>query len=254
MSIASASASSSSSQSRRLSWQPSQDANFHTASRGFFCGRAGRMSDLPFRQEPAQPVIAEHRAVAADKERPELAMAAKSHGAFHVAFQRQIYRLFRKPGVAQCRGCETHHDLGSADQGDRVRRIESGARDECRHDPDMAVPLPNRVIDRHRDVDIKPAPPVLDLAAEQDLAGAARPVEQRELTVAGTLREEPVDDRTQWRQAKSAGKDDDIASGHLIDRPAAAERPAQPDRLTGAKAYERARHRPDRADRMNEPR
>src|SRR6266851_10025704 len=77
-----ATASSSSSQSSRLSWQPSQDANFHTASRG----RARRaMSDLPNAENRGNAIEPEDRPVAADERRSELAMPAPPDRAFHVA-------------------------------------------------------------------------------------------------------------------------------------------------------------------------
>ena len=74
-------ASSSSSQSSRVSWQPSQDANFHTArvgiahhsSRTLISGR--------------RPVVADHRTVPADQQRTELAVPAPADAAAHVALE-----------------------------------------------------------------------------------------------------------------------------------------------------------------------
>src|SRR5689334_2664541 len=82
ISTAPASVNSSSSQSSRLSWQPSQDANFHTAS----LGRRFATSDLPQRHEPFDAIVGEHRAILADERRAELAVAAESDGTLHVAF------------------------------------------------------------------------------------------------------------------------------------------------------------------------
>src|SRR5271165_387692 len=93
-----ATASSSSSQSRRLSWQPTQDANFHTARRG----RARRAtSDLPDAEDRGDAVVAEDRPVAADKGGPELAMPAQPDRAFHVALHRNKDPVLRQPALAQ---------------------------------------------------------------------------------------------------------------------------------------------------------
>src|SRR5512142_2626408 len=91
MSTMSAIASSSSSQSSRLSWQPSQDANFQTASLGLRClAVMGPASDLRQGHQPAHPIVAHHGPVLADEVRPELAMAALTDRAFHVALQRNV--------------------------------------------------------------------------------------------------------------------------------------------------------------------
>src|SRR5215469_12039717 len=78
-----ATASNSSSQSSRLNWQPSQEANFQTASLGL-CGT----SDLPQPEEGFYAVVSKHGPVLADEAGTKLAMAAKSHRTFHVALHR----------------------------------------------------------------------------------------------------------------------------------------------------------------------
>src|SRR3974377_652319 len=78
-------ASNSSSQSSSVNWQPSHDANFHTASLGL--GLAP-ISQLPDSQPILDAVVAKNRAVFADERRTELAMAAKADGALHIALHR----------------------------------------------------------------------------------------------------------------------------------------------------------------------
>src|SRR5512135_1017323 len=86
ISIAPAIASSSRSQSSRVSWHPSHEANFHTASFGL---RWRFTSYLPRGQQPLDPVEPEHRAILADELRPALAMPAEPHAALHVPLHRQ---------------------------------------------------------------------------------------------------------------------------------------------------------------------
>src|SRR5215470_20160381 len=118
ISISPATASNSSSQSSKLNWQPSQDANFHTASFGL-CSRL--ISNLPFHQQVLHAAVLEYRAVLADKMRPVLAMAAKANCALHVALHRKVY-MFRGNAVfRQFRRREAHHDFGATHQRERIR-------------------------------------------------------------------------------------------------------------------------------------
>src|SRR5882724_9694712 len=111
MSIAAATARSSSSQSRRDSWQPSQEENFQTASLGFLGGTA--MSELPHAEDRAKLLVGEHRPVAADEGRAELAMAAEADGAFHVALHGHVHGTCRHAGGSEPGDGETHHHLGA---------------------------------------------------------------------------------------------------------------------------------------------
>ena len=103
MSNRSAIASRSSSRSRSVSWQPSHDANLTTPTRGRRGARAagvdGRSSEaLPSKAAPSS-ATREDRAVPADEEAAELAVAAQADAARHVPLERQ-------PGAARrrCRG------------------------------------------------------------------------------------------------------------------------------------------------------
>src|SRR5512142_1928430 len=91
-----ATASNSRSQSSRLNWQPSQEANFQTASFGLT-----RTSHLPQRQQVPDPVVAEHRAVLADERRPVLAVAAEADAALHVPLHRHVDRRRRDPALLE---------------------------------------------------------------------------------------------------------------------------------------------------------
>src|SRR6516225_5114498 len=92
MSICPATASRSSSQSSNDNWQPSQDANFHTASLGL---SFAFISHLPDSQPILDSIVAKHRAIFADELRAKLTMAAKADGAFHIAFHGQENPLLR---------------------------------------------------------------------------------------------------------------------------------------------------------------
>src|SRR5271169_585862 len=139
MSILSASASSSSSQSSRLNWQPSQEANFHTASFGFRLVVAA-ISQFPHGQEPADLVIAHNGSVTAYQGRAELAVTALPDGAFHVALQGKKNPLMGDAGGFERAGGDAHHDLRAADQGDGMVWIDYGAADQICDDADVAAP------------------------------------------------------------------------------------------------------------------
>lgn len=97
---------------RNWSWQPSHDENLNTATRGRGAVAAagdpaagstggagvmggmdvmrrnlGRRSEAADAEEALDPVVAEHRAVEANKKRPELAQAALADGAAHVPLE-----------------------------------------------------------------------------------------------------------------------------------------------------------------------
>src|SRR3974377_26986 len=76
----------SSSRSRRDSWQPSQEVNFHTAS----LGMRPAISDLPLFEPILDAAVRENRPILADEQRPQLAVAAQTHAALHVALQGYI--------------------------------------------------------------------------------------------------------------------------------------------------------------------
>src|SRR6516225_4429437 len=156
MSIWSATASSSSSQSSRLSWQPSQEANFHTARRG----RTRRAkSNLPYIEKRGDAVEAKNRAVAADEGGSELAMPAQPDRAFHVALHRDKDPVHCQPALAQRIDGKPHHDLRPAHHCHCMIRIDWRTRDQRRHDADITAPIGCGVIDRDSDIHIEALPP-----------------------------------------------------------------------------------------------
>ncbi|HEY6411285.1 MAG TPA: hypothetical protein VIY29_27815, partial [Ktedonobacteraceae bacterium] len=108
-------ASNSSSQSSKLNWQPSQEANFQTASFGF---DSLRILYLPLQQPVPHIAILEHRAVFANEVRPKLAMPTQANGALHVALHRHVEMFRRDPALLQLRNGETHHDFGATYESD----------------------------------------------------------------------------------------------------------------------------------------
>src|SRR6266478_5251177 len=83
ISTALVSASSSSSQSSRLNWQPSQEANFRTASLGLW---AVSMLELSYREKVLYAAVAKNWALLADESGTKLTVSAKTNGALHIAF------------------------------------------------------------------------------------------------------------------------------------------------------------------------
>src|ERR1035441_5040685 len=117
---AAASVRSSSSQSSKDSWQPSHEANFHTASRGRL---RSLMSDLPHGEDLGDLVEAHHRTVLADEGGSELAVTTQTDGAFHVALHRKIDPVGQNARLAQRVHRESHHHFRSADQRDGIVRV-----------------------------------------------------------------------------------------------------------------------------------
>src|SRR5215471_4606603 len=82
ISISPTSASSSSSQSSKLSWQPSQEANFHTASFGF-CFIL--ISNLPLCKQSLDSLVREYWSIFTNKVGSILAMSTHADCTLHVA-------------------------------------------------------------------------------------------------------------------------------------------------------------------------
>ena len=99
--------------------------------------------------------------------------------------------------------------------------IESSAADQICDDADMAAPEAVRVVDRHPDLDVKPATPTFELAPEQDVRRTAGAVEHDDATVVVALGDEPADRRSQRREPEPAGNDNDVAA---FDFPRSAKR------------------------------
>ena len=123
-----ASETSSSSKSSRVSWQPSQEANFQTASFGLRA-RSAHSSRTP----SSVPIRAdrEDRAVLADERWAELAVAAVADRALHVALERDVDAVAsarRGPRAPRT----TKRIITSGPQTIAVVRapLEAGARDQ----------------------------------------------------------------------------------------------------------------------------
>src|SRR5271167_967420 len=145
-----ATANSSSSQSSRLNWQPSQEANFQTASFGF-CFRT--ISNLPLYEQALNSTVLEYGTISTDEVRPVLTMSAEAQGAFHIALHRDVNMLSRYPALLQLSSSEAHHDLGTTDQCHGVGWVKRCSGDKLRDNPDTAVPGTCSAI--HRDVHLQ---------------------------------------------------------------------------------------------------
>src|SRR6516164_4261417 len=113
----SAIASSSSSQSSNVNWQPSHDANFHTASLGL---GLGSISQLPNSQPMLDAVVAKNRAVLADELRAKLAVPAKTDGALHIALHGEKNPLVTDAAFLQFEHGVAHHNFRSTDHGNCI--------------------------------------------------------------------------------------------------------------------------------------
>src|SRR5271169_3985184 len=194
MSSCSATASSSSSQSRRLSWQPSQEANFHTARRG----RTRRAkSNLPHAENRGDAVKAKDRPVAAHEGGSELAMPAQADRAFHVALHRDKNPVHGQPALPQRIHREPHHDLRPAHHCHCMIRIDWRTRDQRRYDTHIAAPIRLGVVDRDRNVDIETSLPRLEFSPVEDVGGTPRAVDHDDPPVTLPMGEYVIDYRAE---------------------------------------------------------
>ena len=141
-----------------MSWQPSQLANFQTAS--FGCGaRPSRSSQLPHRRAVRPDrVEGEHRAVDAEQVLAQLAVAAQAHAAAHVALQGQPDPFDgATPARGELRRDVAHHHLGPAHQRERPGGVERARRDQLGDQADASGPRGGRPVDGDRHLDVRPS-------------------------------------------------------------------------------------------------
>ena len=130
----------------QVSWQPSHEANLNTPSRGRAGGAVSVLkSQLPYGEQGPGVVVADDGAVAAEQQRPELAVSAMADATAHVAFERDPDAVGAHPPMDQ-RACgRADHDFGPADECGRVRRREHGLTEQRGDDSDPAgQPLEGR--------------------------------------------------------------------------------------------------------------
>src|SRR5665647_2345755 len=176
---------SSSSQLSRVSWQPSHEANFQTASLGWRCSGT---SYLPESEQAGDLGVGQHRAVDADEQLAVLAVPAQADPAAHVAFQGDPDAVGAHAPRDERQRRVPHHDLGTADEGERGPGVEPGTWDELGHQADPTRPRLPAVVDR--DQDLHPLVlPLLQLLAEQQLFWAAGAVQQNHPAVVLTMGE-----------------------------------------------------------------
>ena len=82
-----------------------------------------------------------HGPVLADEMRAELAVAAESHRAAHVAFDRDEDPLRRHFARQRLEHDKPHHDLRPAGHHRRFARLQTEAIEQHRHDADVPVPI-----------------------------------------------------------------------------------------------------------------
>ena len=125
MSSSPASASSSSSQSSSDSWQPSQEANFHTASCAW-------RSQLGHPHQRLDDVVAEHGPSLQMNSGPSWQCPQCPMAHFMLRSSESQIAVGAHAALAQRGGGEAHHHLGAAHHRDDARGVEDGARDQPR--------------------------------------------------------------------------------------------------------------------------
>ena len=187
MSTAPATASSSSSRSSRLSWQPSQEANFQTASRGLVAGATSVISGLPdlepglagagygnhgpFRQTKARSHLASGRIG-----RSRISCCVPATGVMRSAPARHRSARPRRSASSP----PARRPGGGGAPPDGTGRIEGDPRDQARHHADRPAPVAGRMVHRHLDLEVAATAPGLQFAAEDDVLRTAGAIEQRD--------------------------------------------------------------------------
>ena len=120
-----------------------------------------------------------------------------------------------------------------------------GAGHELGHDADASGPAAVRRVNGRLDGDRRA--PAVALPRVQQIGRSAGAVQDAHLAVLGPALEEAEHDRSQRRDADSAGDDDHITACGRVDRPRVAERPAEAERSTGLRRANRLRDRSDGA-------
>src|SRR5262245_46524224 len=128
-----------------------------------------RPSDLSDPERMADALVAEDRPVAADELRAELAVAAATDRAFHVALHRHVDPSRVDAAIEQRLGREAHHRFRAADERDGAGGIEAGSRDQAGHHSDLPGPAGAGDVDGDVDREAALAPLVELPRVEQGL-------------------------------------------------------------------------------------
>src|SRR6516164_4383806 len=94
--------------------------------------------------------------VLTDECRAELATAAESHGALHVALHGKEDPLRGDAAMHQLSRNHPHHDLRTYDEAHRARWIELRARNKRRDRPDLSLPGRHRRVYGEPDINALP--------------------------------------------------------------------------------------------------
>ena len=108
----------------------------------------------------------------------ELAVAAKSDGAFHVSFHGDVDVFNVDAFFAQSHDRETHHDLGAAGHGDSIERVETGAGYKSGDDADVAPPGVIAAVHGYFDFEVESGAPLFEFVSEEDIGGGSGAIEQ----------------------------------------------------------------------------
>src|SRR6185437_5414689 len=224
-------ASNSFSQSRRLSWQPSQEANFQTASLGL---RFSGMSDLSHRDQRLDSAPAEHRTILAYKSRPELAMPAETDGTFHIPFHGDVDIFRFDASLFEFTRGKAHHYFRATDHSHCVTWIEWRSRYQCRDYSYGSTPCPGGSIDGCMDGKPEAGLPLLQLLLVQDVGGGARTVQKDNVPISFPMCHDVVQSRTQGCQSDSTGHDHQVCPRSLLDGPVTSKRAPYSQHVTRA--------------------
>ena len=128
---------------------------------------------------------------------------------------------------------DPHHAFRAAHHRHGARRIEAGQAEQFRHVADMPGPQCRALARRHQHLGIRQLGPAVVLLAPDQVFGVLHALDDDQLAVAFAPFQDVMNDRHHRRAAQSAGHQHDVVAAHFLQRPAAAERPAQPHLVAG---------------------
>ena len=157
---------------------------------------------------------------------PDLAVAALAHSALHMALEAHVDMVVADALLTHLGDHEAIHDRRAAHRAEGVRRADLKMLEGLGGQAHFAIPGVVGVVDGQVQVEVLAMTPHLELVAEHDLGGVLRTVDDGYLAEVAALVVDVVDEAAKRRDAQAAGNQQDIVALHLLEREAAAERPA----------------------------
>jgi len=172
----------------------------------------------------------------------------------HIAFERDEDALGIHPQIDQRTRGETHHDFGPAEHRPRIGSVKTRVGQQCRDQPDPAVPLRCREVDGQRNLGTA-GPPRVEVRPEDDLGRLARADEHEDAAAATFIGPHQFLYGSTKRGESDSSRDHNGVTGVEVGldagglhEPVAAERAAHTDEVADTALAERVGYGADVSD------